>query len=316
METKKIRWIIAHEPAYLFYRVAEDFKRLVNEHKDIVNVEIEVLTNKEYNEKYLPSTPITRGNLWESLQDNTVQITQIQTTKLSSNFNRQMHVLDMPYLFEDHDHAQAVLEGPIGQKLLNSFDQSSKIKGLAYTYSGGFRLMPFKGNVKSLADVAGQAVRSGMSPIAQDTIRAFGFDPVKTEIEEVSSVIKSDQVIGAEHVAQRLFPDQCEQWIDTIIDTEHSLFLTSIVVNVDWWNDLDPSIQDIFMKCAFQAARNERDLSVKDGEQAMDRLVQQGVQVIKLDEQGKKELKQKVATVYEKYQDFFEPGLVENIKKH
>jgi hypothetical protein len=30
----------------------------------------------------------------------------------------------------------------------------------------------------------------------------------------------------------------------------------------------------------------------------------------------KKELKQKVATVYEKYQDFFEPGLVENIKKH
>jgi TRAP-type C4-dicarboxylate transport system substrate-binding protein len=316
METKKIRWVIAHEPAYLFYRVAEDFKRLVNQYKDIVNVEIEVLTNTEYNEKYLPRESITRDNLWKALQDNTVQITQIQTTKLAANFNRQMHVLDMPYLFDDHDHAQAVLEGPIGQQLLNGFDKSSKLKGLAYTYSGGFRLMPFKGSVKSLAEVAGQAVRSGMSPMAQDTIRAFGFEPVKTEIDEVSSVVKSEQVIGAEHVAQRLFPDQCEQWIDTIIDTEHSLFLTSIVVNTDWWDSLDPMVQDVFMKCAFEAARNERDLSVQDGYQAVERLAQQGVQIIKLDQQDKQELKQKVNTVYDKYRDFFEPGLIENIKKH
>ena len=54
----KIRWVIAHEPAYLFYRVAEDFKNLVNQHKDIVNIDIEILTNLEYNARYSPAEPV------------------------------------------------------------------------------------------------------------------------------------------------------------------------------------------------------------------------------------------------------------------
>lgn len=316
MHTTKIRWVIAHEPAYLFYRVAEDFRRLVNQHQDNVNIDIEILTNTEYNEKYLPKEPITRNNLWQALYDNSVQITQVQTTKLAANFNPQMHVLDMPYLFEDHDHAQRVLEGPIGNHLLNGFKKSSRLKGLAYTYSGGFRLMPFKKSVKSLGELAGQPVRSGMSPMAQDTMRAFGFEPIKTEIDEVNHVVKSNQVIGAEHVAQRLLPDRCEDWIDTIIDTQHSLFLTSIVVNTDWWESLGSEVQNVFMACALEAARNERELSVQDGQHSLDQLAQQGVCVIDLDDSAKQELKIKTKDVYQKYQDFFEPGLVEAIKKH
>ena len=314
MKTHKIRWVIAHEPAYLFYRVAEDFKRLVNEQG--ANIDIEILTNTEYNEKYRPAEPLTRSNLWNALHDNSVQITQVQTTKLAAKFNRQMLVLDMPYLFQDHDHAQRVLEGPIGQRLLNGFDESSRLKGLAYTYSGGFRLMPFKQTVRSLDDVFGSAVRSGMSPIAQDTMRAFGFEPVATEIDEVSDAIASQRAIGAEHVAQRLLPDQCDRWIDTIIDTEHSLFLTSIVVNTDWWDGLDQQTQGIFMKCALAAARNERELSIEDGVLSLDRLIQKGVRLVELDPAQKKNLQDQTKIVYEKYADYFEPGLIQSIKKH
>ena len=316
MENIKLRWVIAHEPAYLFYRVAEDFKRLVNQYKDVVNVDVEILTNSEYNEKYQPQEAVTRHNLWKLLQDGTVQITQMQTTSLARQFNREMHVLDLPYLFDTHEQAQQTLEGEVGQHLLNNFDKSSKLKGLAYTYSGGFRLMPFTGSVTTLAEVAGSAVRSGMSEIAQDTIRALGFDPVPTEIDEVSSAIKADRAIGAEHVAQRLFPDQCEDWINTIIDTEHSLFLTSIVVNVDWWNSLDQQVQDIFTKCALEAARNERELSIKDGHDSMSKLEAAGVKVIRLSEEEKDELRKKVQPVYEKYgSNYFGTDLVHKIKK-
>lgn len=315
MKQLKLRWVIAHEPAYLFYRVAEDFKRLVNQHQDAVSVDIEILTAEEYNKKYSPAEAVNRHNLWKLLQDGTVQITQMQTTSLARQFNRQMHVLDLPYLFDNHDQAQQTLEGEIGQYLLNNFDSASKLKGLAYTYSGGFRLMPFKGSVSTLAEVAGQSVRSGMSEIAQDTMRAFGFDPVPTEIDEVSAVIKSDKAVGAEHVAQRLFPDQCEDWINTIIDTEHSLFLTSIVVNVDWWNELDSKVQSVFMDCALQAARNERELSVQDGVRSLEKLQQQGVKVIQLTEQEKQDLRAKVQDIYTKYDGtYFEPGLVSKIK--
>ena len=215
------------------------------------------------------------------------------------------------------DHAAEVLEGPVGEYLLNNFDKSSKLKGLAYTYSGGFRLMPFNRSVTSLAEISGASIRSGMSCIAQDTMRSFGFNPVPTEIEEAGSVVVSGQAVGAEHVAQRLLPDQCDQWIDTIVDTEHSLFLTSIVVSVDWWNGLDQKVQEIFLQCAFQAARNERELSIKDGKESLKKLQDNGVKVIKLDADTRTELHRRAEQVYQKYgKDYFQPGLIEKIRNH
>jgi len=317
VQTTTLKWIIAHQPVYLFQRVAEDFKRIVNANSKELEIDIEILTDEEYNAKYQPAEAADRHNLWKFLQNNTVQIAQMQTTSLARQANLQMHVLDMPYLFDDHDHAAEVLEGPVGQRLLNSFEPNSKLKGLAYTYSGGFRLMPMTGSVTTLGEIAGQKIRSGMSPIAQDTMRALGFDPVPTEIDEVTDTVKSGRAVGAEHVAQRLLPDQCDSWINSIVDTQHSLFLTTIVVNVDWWNSLDSKIQQIFSEAALEAARNERALSLTDGEQSLQQLASNGVQVTRLSQEQLAQLRDRTAKVYDKYTDsFFEPGLVQSIKRH
>ena len=317
MKSLNLKWVIAHKPVYLFQRVAEDFKNIVNSRGKDVKIDIEIMTAEQYNDQYQPETPVTPQNVWRLLQDNSVQITQMQTTSLARQANRQMHVLDMPYLFDDHDHAAEILEGEIGTRLLNNFDSDSRLKGLAYTYSGGFRLLPVSESVQSLAEIAGRNIRSGMSPIAQDTMQAFGFTPVPTEIEQVSAVVQSGQAVGAEYVAQRLLPDQCEDWVNTIINTEHSLFLTSIVVNVDWWDSLDHSIQQLFMEAALEAARNERALSLEDGDASLETLKSKGVRVIELDDSEQATLRQQAQSVYEKYTDsFFEPGLVDSIKRH
>ena len=302
MKTVKLTWIIAHEPAYLFHRVAADFKRIVNERSKTVNIDIEILSAEEYNEKYSPTEDASRHNLWKFLQNNSVQIAQMQTTSLAKQFNKQMHVLDMPFIFDDHNHAAEVLEGDIGTFLLNNFDKSSNLKGLAYTYSGGFRLLPVNKSVTSLGELMGATIRSGMSDIAQDTMKAFGFIPVPTEIDEVSTVIKSGEAIGAEHVAQRLLPDQCDDWIKTIIDTQHSLFLTSIVVNNDWWNSLDQEVQEIFMHAARESAKNERALSLFDGEKSVNKLVDNGVKLINLSTEEMNSLKEMTKPVYDKYE--------------
>jgi len=306
MEKLNLTWVIAHEPKYLFYRVAEDFKNIVNKTSNDVEINIEILTDDEFNEKFNPT---------KFLQDNTVQIAQMQTTSLAKQFNRDMYVLDMPYLFESHSQVSETLEGEVGQYLLNSFDTDSKIKGLAFTYSGGFRLMPVNGSVKSLDELIGQPVRSGMSEIAQETIKTFGFDPIPTEIDETSDAVISGRAVGAEHVAQRLFPDQCEKWIDTIVDTKHSLFLTSIVVNIDWWNSLPKSVQAVFQNAASEAARNERDLSIKDGLESLEKLKSQGVAVIELSESQMDSLKEKTKAVYEKFNsNFFKTDILSRIK--
>ena len=301
MKSLNLKWVIAHEPKYLFYRVAEDFKNIVNRICKTVNIDIEIMSDDEYNSKYNPEILANRHNLWKLLQDNDIQIAQMQTTSLARQCNEEMYVLDMPFLFEDHDHATDVLEGEIGQYLLNNFDKESRVKGLAFTYSGGFKLIPVNKKVSSLSDILGASLRSSMSSISQDTMTQFGFKPVPTEIDEISDAVYADKAIGGEHVAQRIFPDQCEEWISTVINTKHSLFLTSIVVNLDWWDSLDQEVKDVFTLAAFEAARNERELSILDGDISMTKLKNSGVNVIELSKDEVDSLKEKSKPIYEKY---------------
>lgn len=315
MNNMKIKWVIAHEPAYLFLRVAEDFQRIVNQKSKDVQIDIEILTAEEYNTKYQPAEPASRQNLDKLVRDNTVQITQMITSVLAKKFNPQMHAFDMPYIFRDHDHAQRVIEGNVGTKLLNSFPTESKLKGLAYTYSGGFRLLTLKDKVKSLAEIEGSSIRSGYAPQAQDTLVSFGVKPVAGELEEIKNLINSNTTVGAEYVSQRILPDGQDEWINTVINTEHSLFMTNILVNTDWWNSLPVDVQQIFEDAALESARNERELSVKDGKQSLETLKSQGVNVIELTAEEKEELKSRSAWIYEKYDDnYFEPGLIKTIK--
>lgn len=311
----KIKWVIAHEPAYLFLRVAEDFQRIVNKKSKDVKIDIEILTADDYNKKYQPTEPVSRLNLDTLVRDNTVQITQMITSVLAKKFNKQMHAFDMPYIFRDHDHAQRVIEGKVGTKMLNSFPAESKLKGLAYTYSGGFRLLTLKDKVKSLAEIEGSSIRSGYSPQAQDTLTSFGVTPVAGELERVKELVQNNDAVGAEYVSQRILPDQQDEWINTIINTEHSLFMTNILVNTDWWNSLSVELQQIFEEAALEAARNERELSVNDGKQSLETLKAQGVEVIELSAEEKEELKTRSAWIYEKYNDsYFEPGLIKSIQ--
>jgi len=315
MKNINLKWVIAHKPAYLFFRVAEDFAKIVNEKSKNFNVSIEIMTAEDYNEKYMPNEPITRHNLWKLLRDNTVQVTQMTTSGLSRQFNKQMQVFDLPYIFRDHEHAAEVLEGEVGNYLLNNFDASSKLKGLAYTYSGGFRLLPVGKEVSCLADIAGLPVRSGLNPQSIDTVRALGGEPVPADLEETRRLVMEGQVAASEYVTPRIIPDGGQDWVKTIIDTEHSLFLTSIVVNIDWWSALPRELQEVFVESAIEAARNERALSIKDGEESLETLKNMGVKVIKPDDHEMADLRVRGKSIQDFYaQEYFEPGLVDKIR--
>ena len=147
------------------------------------------------------------------------------------------------------------------------------------------------------------------------SLTSFGVTPVAGELERVKELVQNNDAVGAEYVSQRILPDQQDEWINTIINTEHSLFMTNILVNTDWWNSLSVELQEIFEEAALEAARNERELSVNDGKQSLETLKAQGVEVIELSAEEKEELKTRSAWIYEKYNDsYFEPGLIKSIQ--
>ena len=153
MKTTTIRWVIAHEPLSPFLRAAKDFQQFVNEAQSAEKIEVEVMTLSEYSMKYNDGVLVTKHDLLDLMEQGKIEMSQMYTTWLAEDIEHDMLALEMPFIFEDHEHATRVLEGDVGEELLDKITEKSNVRGMAFTYSGGFRNIITDKPVTSLKDL-------------------------------------------------------------------------------------------------------------------------------------------------------------------
>jgi TRAP-type C4-dicarboxylate transport system substrate-binding protein len=219
-------------------------------------------------------------------------------------------------LFKDHDHATRVLEGEVGETLLTKLTNKSNVRGLSFTYSGGFRQMIANKRVSTLEDLAGTPVRSNRNPVAQATIAAMGMKPVVAEVEDLRKVVVDGQAEGGETNYPRMYPLRQNEVTKSVIDTGHSLFLTSMIVGDRFWNTLSPEVQAVIKQAAILAGREERAETIRDGARAERRLVEEeGANIVKWTQEQRESAKTALSGVYDQFRDTFTPGLIESIER-
>jgi TRAP-type C4-dicarboxylate transport system substrate-binding protein len=307
---KTIRWVIAHEPIDLFLRAANRFSKQVKEQTNGA-IDIEVLSLTDYAKKYNDGKKVTKHDLLQLMEDGTVEMSQMYTTWLG-HYNKDMFVLDLPFLFRDHEHADRVLEGTIGEYLLEGLEQSSAVRGLAFTYSGGFRIVPSQQEYATVDAFKGAKIRTARSPVAVDTFLAVGATPIDTvELEEMNEAARAGVIDAGESTFVRVIPLEQDKSFAYVNDTAHSLFLTSIIVANGFWDTLDTATQEIMKDAALNAARIERRESVVDVASVKETL---GDRVIEMSAAETTKFKSATEVVYTKYADYFSNDLISKIK--
>jgi len=309
----KVRWVLAHEPIELFIRAAKVFAAEV-EARAPGRLDIEVMTMSEYSERYNDGVVVTKHELVDLLDSGRIEMSQTYTITLGK-VNRDFFALDLPFLFRDHAHASRVFEGAVGKQLLDSLQDVKKIKGLAFTYSGGFRIIPGNEPVAKIEDLRDVRVRTSFSPVAIDTFKAVGADVVPMELEELTENLGAATVAIGESTYPRVYALNQASVSKVINHTEHSLFLTSILVGSDFWAVLDADLQQVVADAALVAARHERELSIEDIALVQARAESDGIEVIKMSAEEQARFKAATQGVYTKYQDYFTAGLVDSIKR-
>jgi len=315
MEKKHVKWVIAHEPIGLFLKVAERFAREVNEQTNGM-FDIEVLSLSDYADKYNNGEKITKYHLMDLINSGAIEMSHIYTTWLA-DYNKDLHALDLPFLFRDHDHADRVLEGSIGTELLAGVSKNSNIKAMSFTYSGGYRVVPSNFRGDTVESWKGRKVRTSRSPVAVDTFKLLGAEPLENiSLEEMNEYADRGEIDAGESTYVRVFPLDQYKSFRVVNDTAHSLFLTSIIVNNDFFAQFSDEIQNIMSTAAFNAARAERRESVADIPNILAECEERGVEVVRMDATEEAKFKAVTEKVYDKYVDYFSPGLVNNIIKH
>ena len=313
MSKKHVKWVIAHEPIGLFLKVADAFAKEVNEQTN-GQFDIEVLSLSDYATKYNDGKKVTKDDLISLVNSGAIEMSHIYTTWLA-DYNKDLHALDLPFLFQDHDHADRVLEGEIGTELLAGVSKQSNIKAMSFTYSGGYRVVPANFRADTVESWKGKTVRTSRSPVAVDTFKLLGAEPKEhIALEEMNAAAKAGQIEAGESTYVRVFPLQQNEAFAVVNDTAHSLFLTSIIVNQDFFKQFDQETQEIMATAAFNAARKERRESVADIPNILAECSEKGVEVVRMSEQEKVKFVQTTAKVYDMYKDYFTAGLVDRLK--
>ena len=311
MAKQNITWVIAHEPNELFIRAANQFAKDVNAKSD--DFAFEALTLKEYSEQKCGGADVSYEDLLTHMAEGKIQMSQMFTTTLGKEHNRDMWALDMPFLFSDHDHATRVFEGSIGSKMLNGMKDG--IKGLAFTYSGGFRMLPSDRDVSGLADLKGMRVRvHEQSPISAETFKAVGATAVPLKLEEINEGVQKGMIDSGESTYPRYLSLKQNEALPTINDTAHSLFLTSILIGDEFWASLTEAQQSVIQNAATVAATSERTESIKDIAKTEALCKEQGITINRLAETVRNERADKTAYMYDKYSSMFSSNLLASIK--
>lgn len=313
--TNHVKWVIAHEPIDYFVAVAEHFAAEVNE-KTNGAFDIEVLSLTDFTNKYNDGKRITKDDLMAMIDDGTIEMSHIYTTWLA-DYNKDLHVLDLPFLFRDHDHADRVLEGEIGTSLLAGVEAVSNTRAMSYTYSGGYRIVPANFKADTVDAWQGRTVRTSRSPVAVDTFKLLGADPKEhIALEEMNEYADRGEIEAGESTYVRIFPLSQDKSFTYMNDTAHSLFLTSIIVNKNWMSQFDAETQEIMETAAFNAARMERRHSIEDLTRIFAECEAKKVEIVGMSEEETAKFKATVEPVYDMYKDYFPAGLVESIQKH
>src|SRR5699024_4786279 len=130
--------------------VAQNFSDLIEEESD-KEFEINVYSGGQLGEE---------GELIDGVNDGTVDAS-IVSPGLMDDYSDLFGIETMPYVFDDWDHADKVLNWEVGEIMKDDLLENSNIRLLGYLHFGFRNLLTTEGNeVKSVEDMEGLDVRS------------------------------------------------------------------------------------------------------------------------------------------------------------
>lgn len=196
-----------------------------------------------------------------------------------------VNVFNMPFVFRDEAHMRAVIDGPIGQEILDKISASpARMVALAWM-DGGSRSLYTKKPVRTPADLKGQKVRMMGNPLFVDTMNALGGNGIAMGYGEVYSALQTGVIDGAENnPPSMLTSNHYTTGAKYYAQTNHLIIPELLVMSKVTWDKLTPAEQALAKKFGREAQMEQRVLWDKSVTDSTAKLKAAGVEFITVDQ--------------------------------
>lgn len=239
-------------------------------------------------------------------------MTQPSTSPLVNMFP-ELAVFDLPFLFPTPKVADKVLDGEIGEQMLDTVSNQGLV-ALGWAENGYRQLTNSQTAVDAPEDLKGLKIRTMQNPIHLDIWRTLGANPTPMSFAELFTALEQGVVDGQENPWITIQSSKFNEVQDYATETNHVYTPFITLVSERFWNKLPGSYQQLLEEAARASGDYQRHVSRTLNDQIKQELMNEGMQVTELTPEQMTAFQESVAPVYDRWRDKVGGELIDEIR--
>ncbi|WP_323000469.1 TRAP transporter substrate-binding protein [Castellaniella sp.] len=268
-----------------------------------VNKFIEVAKEKSGGKFKITGYPDAQlGNEIQSMssaQGGIVELSVVSTAGATSNV-KELGIFDLPFMFHSVEEADAVIDGPVGKKLLEKFPSKNLI-GLCYWDYGFRQVTNSKHPIQKLEDFNGLKLRVLQNSIYIDTFKALGANPLPLPYPETYTALESKAIDGQESSYLVTQSSGYQEIQPYLTETQHVFLPAVVLVSKRFWDKLNADERAVLSDSCSESVTYFRQVSRQMEKDVVKELVGAGMKFNTIDPEQKARLIEATASVTKKY---------------
>ncbi|WP_372400363.1 TRAP transporter substrate-binding protein [Azospirillum sp. HJ39] len=209
-------------------------------------------------------------------------------------------VYDLPFLFNNEKEADAVLDGPFGEKLLKALNDKGLV-GLVYWENGFRNLTNSKRPITKIEDMGGIKLRVMQNPVYIDMFNRFGANAVPLAFSELFTALETGTVDGQENPVTTIQSSKFYEVQKYLTISRHVYSPWIVLASKRWYDGLSADEKKILNESAVASREFERKDSREASAQSVAYLKEKGMQINELSPAELDRMRGMVKPAFDKY---------------
>jgi TRAP-type transport system periplasmic protein len=246
-----------------------------------------------------------------AMQGGTIEMSMMGPGLLTG-MDKDFGIFDTPFLFDNFKEADAILDGPVGKKLLDKLPEKGLI-GLSY-WDHGFRILTnSRRPVAKMEDIQGLKVRVQQIPVFIDTFTTLGANAVPLPFPELYTALETKTVDGQENPFVSIEVTKFYEVQKYASNTRHAYSPLLVLASKKFWDQLSHDERTLLLDAAKETQPYERETSRSLDAKAAEELKSKGMTITEISSEERSRMREKLKPVIEKHYKTINEALVQEM---
>ncbi|MBM3359671.1 MAG: TRAP transporter substrate-binding protein [Betaproteobacteria bacterium] len=227
----------------------------------------------------------------------------------------EFRIFELPFLVEDRRIAYRALDGEFGRSLERRMREATPLRVLGFWDNGFRQLTNSVRPIRAPSDCRGLRIRTQMSALHGEALRALGFEPIAVDIKEFTEKIATDRFQAQDNPLTNIYSFGVHKYHRHITLTGHFFGASALICNEAHYRSWPQDVQLTVEEAALEATALQRKLAAAEDTEALGRFDPRENEIVRLTDAERAAFVNAVEPVLAKYRKELDPQLFAYLEK-